>query len=103
MVPVNAVLAGKTLWGRTVLPDLRSVPEAVDMVDVFRRADFLAGHLDDILAMKPLPRVVWLQLGIHDAAFAERLRAHGIEVVESRCTLADHQSLGLGPPRPRQG
>ena len=58
----------------------------------------IASHEADLLAMRPLPRVVWLQQGIRNDAFAERLRAHGITVVQDRCTLADHRALGLGPP-----
>jgi predicted CoA-binding protein len=45
--------------------------------------------------------VVWFQLGIRNDAVAGALEAAGIEVVQSRCTLADHQRMGLGRPRPR--
>lgn len=96
ILPVNPVLAGKTLWGESVRARLDEIREPVDVVDVFRRADALAPHLDEILAMKPLPRVVWLQLGIRNDAFADALRARGIEVIQDRCTLADHQRLGIG-------
>jgi len=95
--PVNPAYAGQTLWGEPVRETLAEIPDAIDLVDVFRRPELLASHEDDILAMKPLPKVVWLQQGIREASFAERLRAKGIEVVEDRCTLADHRRLGLGP------
>ena len=52
-------------------------------------------HLDDILAMSPRPSLVWLQLGIHNDAFAQALLAEGIDVVQNRCTLADHRRLGI--------
>lgn len=99
IIPVNPLLAGKTLWGRRVLSDLREIDEAVDMVDVFRRAELLAPHAAEILGMKHAPKVVWLQLGIRNDAFAESLRPAGIEVIQDRCTLADHRRLGLGAPR----
>jgi hypothetical protein len=48
--------------------------------------------------MNPRPRVVWLQLGIRNDAAARTLEAAGITVIQNRCTLADHQRLGLGAP-----
>ncbi|MFT4975964.1 MAG: putative CoA-binding protein [Myxococcota bacterium] len=91
--PVNPMKLGETLWGQPVRAALTELPEPIDMVDVFRRSTALAGHLDEILAMAPLPRVVWLQLGIRDDDFTQQLMDAGIEVVEDRCTLAEHRRL----------
>lgn len=96
ILPVNATLAGKTLWGETVRGSLADLGEPVDIVDVFRRPDLLPGHLAEILAMAPRPRIVWLQLGIRNDAFARDVEAAGIDVVQDRCTLADHRALGVG-------
>ncbi len=60
----------------------------------------LPSHLGDILAMKPPPHLVWLQLGIRNEAFAEALVAAGIDVIQDRCTLADHRGFGLGKVAP---
>jgi predicted CoA-binding protein len=97
ILPVNPALAGRTLWGETVRATLAEIGEPVDMVDVFRRPELLPGHTEDILAMKPLPRVVWLQLGIRNDAFARAIAAAGIDVVQDRCALADHRRMGIGP------
>jgi predicted CoA-binding protein len=102
VLPVNAAYVGTELFGETVRATLAELERPVDLVDVFRRADALASHEADLLAMRPLPRVVWLQQGIRNDAFAERLRAHGITVVQDRCTLADHRALGLGTPLRRE-
>ena len=99
ILPVNALLVGKTLWGEPVRASLAELGEPVDVVDVFRRAEAIPGHLDDILAMKPPPAVVWLQLGIRNDAVAKRLVDAGIDVVQDRCMLADHRRMGLGPIR----
>jgi predicted CoA-binding protein len=96
VIPVNPQLAGSTLWGETVRASLAELGEPVDIVDVFRRPDLLPGHLDDILAMAPRPRLVWLQQGIRNDAFARAVEAGGIDVVQDRCTLADHRRLGVG-------
>lgn len=93
--PVNPAKVGMKLWGRPVRASLSEVPEPVDMVDVFRRSDALPGHLDEILAMSPLPRLVWLQQGIRNDDFAQKLLAAGIDVVQDRCTLAEHRRLGI--------
>lgn len=95
VLPVNPMLAGSTLWGEPVRSRLDELTEPVDLVDVFRRAELLPAHLEEILAMKPLPRVVWLQQGIVNQPFADSLAGHGIEVIQDRCTLADHRALGI--------
>jgi len=82
---------------RLVRSTLAEIGEPIDLVDVFRRPEHLPGHLDDILAMKPRPRLVWLQLGIRNDAFARTVDSAGIDVVQDRCTLADHRRLGVGP------
>jgi predicted CoA-binding protein len=96
--PVNPVFAGHTLWGHPCVAELGALtPGSIDMVDVFRRPEFLLDHVPEILALKP--RVVWLQLGIRHAEFARTVQAAGITVVEDRCTLAEHRRLGVPPHR----
>ncbi|AEB10972.1 CoA-binding protein [Marinithermus hydrothermalis] len=93
VLPVNPVYAGRVLWGEVVRPALEALEEPVDIVNVFRRSEALPAHLPDLLAMHPRPRVVWFQLGIRNDAVAAALTAHGIRVVQDRCTLAEHQRL----------
>lgn len=93
---VNPAKVGTELWGEPVrasLGELTAAVGPVDLVDVFRRSDAIPAHLDEILSMDPLPRVVWLQQGIRHDATAEALSARGISVVQDRCTLADHRRL----------
>lgn len=98
---VNPKLVGKTIFGNPVRATLAELAEPVDLVDVFRRSEMVADHVEDILAMTPRPRVVWLQLGIRNDDAAKVLEAAGITVVQNRCTLAEHQRLGLGAPTHR--
>lgn len=98
---VNPGYAGKTLFDAPVTATLAELGEPVDLVDVFRRGELITGHVDDILAMSPRPRFVWFQLGIRNDEAAAALEAAGITVIQNRCTLADHQRLGLGRPHPR--
>ena len=93
VLPVNPAMAGKSLWGRPVRETLASLGEPVDIVDVFRRPELLPGHLEDLLAMRPLPKLVWLQQGIRNPVFAHDLIAAGIDVVQDRCLLVDHRAM----------
>jgi uncharacterized protein len=96
IVPVNPKFVGQTLFGERVRETLVDIGEPVDVVDVFRRPENLPDHLDEILAMHPLPKVVWLQSGIRNDAFCDALIDRGIEVVQDRCMYADHRRMGIG-------
>jgi len=96
IVAVNPALEGARLWGGTVLGTLDAVPSgSIDLLDVFRRAELLPAHVDEILRLRP--RVAWFQSGIRNDAVAARLVAEGIDVVQDRCTYADHRAFGLPP------
>ena len=75
------------------LPDGDVTVLPVDLVDLFRAPDHISAHVDEILAMTPLPATVWMQLGISHGAAAARLRAAGIQVVQDRCIMVDHRRL----------
>lgn len=63
----------------------------MDILDVFRKPSDIPPHLDDIMAKKPLPKVVWLQSGITNPEAEESLAKAGIRVVSNRCLKVDHQ------------
>ena len=88
VVPVPVYYPEVTaILGRPVGRVLSEITPPVDMINVFRRSKDLGAHLDDILAAKP--NSVWLQQGIKDAAFAERLGNAGIKVVQDRCLMVE--------------
>jgi predicted CoA-binding protein len=80
------------ILGQQVYRSLAAIPGPVDMVNVFRRPKDLAAHFDDILAKRP--KSVWLQLGIADDTFAERLTREGIDVVQDKCLMVELQRHG---------
>lgn len=96
IVPVNPMI-GSSL-GRASVPNLASLPDVPDIVNVFRRIDALPEIADEILALDPAkrPQAVWFQSGIAHAPTAERLRAAGILVIEDRCLGVDAARYG-GP------
>ncbi|MFC4425974.1 CoA-binding protein [Deinococcus navajonensis] len=95
VIPVNPMLAerGESFFGHRAVASLAEITVPVDVVEVFRRSDKVREHLEDILAMHPLPRVVWMQQGIRDDQVARELAARGIDVIQDRCMLADHRAL----------
>lgn len=92
VVPVPVYYPDVTeILGKKVYRRLADVPGEIDLVDVFRRSQDVAPHLDDVLAAKP--KAVWLQSGIRDDAVAERLAEEGIRVVQDRCLMVEHRRL----------
>jgi uncharacterized protein len=81
------------ILGQKVYRKLIDIPVEVDLVNVFRRSADVPSHLEDILAKKP--KAVWLQSGIYDDSFAESLAKSDIKVVQDRCLMVDHRSLGV--------
>jgi predicted CoA-binding protein len=92
VVPVPVYYPEAThILGLKVYRRLADIPGDVDMVDVFRRAQDIPPHLEDILAKRP--RSVWFQSGIRNDAAAERLARAGIKVVQDRCLMVEHRSF----------
>lgn len=81
-----------TILGRPVYRRLADVPVAIDLVDVFRPAQDVPAHLDDLLVKQP--KAVWFQQGIRHDAVAEALARAGIRVVQDRCLMVDHRRYG---------
>ncbi len=81
----------KSILGRPVVRRLADVSPPADMVNVFRRSQDVAAHLDDLLAARPA--VVWMQLGISNESVAHSLAQAGIKVVQNRCLMVDHARL----------
>ena len=86
---VNPNLEGTVLFGHTVVASLADLDTEIDMVDVFRRPNWLPAHLPELLALAPSS--VWLQLGVRHDQVAQALQNAGIDVVQDRCTMADHR------------
>jgi len=78
----------ETVLGHTAYPDLASLPEPPDIVDVFRKPSDLPEVLAEARAVSA--RTLWLQLGISDPVIAEEASAAGMNVVMNRCIKIEH-------------
>ena len=86
IIPVNpheTEVLGEKAYAR-----LEDVPEHVDIVDIFRRSEFVSPVVDDAIRMGA--SAVWMQEGVVDEQSAEKARAAGLAVVMDRCILKEH-------------
>jgi predicted CoA-binding protein len=91
IIPVNpneTEVLGEKAYAR-----LEDVPEKIDIVDVFRRSQYVRGVVES--AIRVGAKAVWMQEGVVDEEAAEVARAAGLDVVMDRCILKDHRSLAL--------
>jgi uncharacterized protein len=93
MIPVNPGKAGETILGRRVYARLADVPEPIDMVDIFRNSRFAPAVVEEALALKPRPQVIWMQLGVRNEEAAALAEANGLKVVMNRCPKIEYGRL----------
>jgi len=93
MIPVNPALAGAELLGQKSYATLAEIPEAIDMVDIFRASQFARGIVEEALAMNPRPWVIWMQLGVRNDDAARLAEANGLKVVMNRCPKIEYGRL----------
>lgn len=93
VIPVNPLLRGAIVDGERAYDRLTDIPatDQVDLVDVFRRGEFLDAVVDDALAAGI--RDIWFQLDLGNLAAAERAEAKGMRVVWDRCTAIEVRAL----------
>jgi predicted CoA-binding protein len=93
MVPVNPGQVSKEILGQKVYARLADIPERIDMVDIFRGSPFAMGIVQEALALKPKPQVIWMQLTVRDDAAAKLAEDAGIKVVMNRCPKIEYGRL----------
>jgi len=88
IIPVNPTRA--EILGEKSYPDLVSIPEPVDVVDVFRRSEAIGPIVDEAIKIKA--KAIWLQLGVINNEAAYKAADAGLEVVMDRCLLVEHRN-----------
>jgi hypothetical protein len=89
IIPVNP--NETEVLGEKAYPSLQDVPEKVDIVDIFRRSEFVPPIVEE--AIRIGATAVWMQEGVVHEEAAARARSAGLFVVMDRCILKDHLSL----------
>jgi predicted CoA-binding protein len=86
VIPVNP--NEKEVLGEKAYPSLDDVPEAIEIVDIFRRSEFVPDIVE--AAIRKNAKVIWMQESVIHEGAAERARQAGLEVVMDRCLLKEH-------------
>lgn len=89
IVPVNP--REKEILGETCYPDLASIPETIEVVDIFRRSEEVAPIVEE--AIKAGAKAVWMQEGVINEEAAARAREAGLLVVMDKCMRKEHIKL----------
>jgi predicted CoA-binding protein len=93
MIPVNPGQAGHEMLGRKIYAKLADIPEPIDMVDIFRASPHALPIVEEALALKPRPQVIWMQLGVRNDEAAKLAEANGLKVVMNRCPKIEYGRL----------
>jgi len=93
MIAVNPGHAGETMLGQKIYARLSDIPDPVDMVDIFRASQYALPIVQEALALKPRPQVIWMQLGIRNDEAAALAEANGLKVVMNRCPKIEYGRL----------
>jgi predicted CoA-binding protein len=101
--PVNPGHTGKAIHGHRVYARLADVPAPLDLIDVFRNSEAAGGVVDEALRLDPLPKAIWMQLGVRNDAAAARAEAAGIAVVMNRCPKIEITRLRIAAEHRRPG
>ena len=80
-----------SILGEKVYPDLKSIPDEVDVVDIFRKSQDVPPVVDEAIEIGA--KVVWMQLGVVHEEAAAKARDAGLGVVMDRCMLVEHRNL----------
>jgi uncharacterized protein len=89
IIPVNP--GADEVLGEKSYPDLKSIPVPVDVVDVFRRPEFVPEIAEQAVQIDA--KVFWMQFGAESAEAAEKAKAAGLTVVQDRCMMQEHSRL----------
>jgi len=90
LYPVNPGLAGQEFFGAKVYATLADIPVAIDMVEIFRNSEAAGPITDEALSLQPMPKVIWMQLGVRNYEAAAKAEAKGITVIMNRCPKIEY-------------
>ena len=92
IIPVNPMV--DEVLGEKSYPDLKSVPEPIDMVNIFRRSELVPPVIEE--AIEVGVKYIWMQDGVINPEWAAKAESVGIPVIQDDCTLRQHRRRSVG-------
>lgn len=95
VIPVNPGHAGESLFGEQIHASLADIPKdiKIDMLDLFRRSEYVLPIVEEALRELPDLKTVWMQIGVENAEAAKIATDKGLQVVQNRCPKIEYQRL----------
>lgn len=87
--PVNPMC--EEIFGQKCYPNLQSIPEKVDIVDIFRKPEHVNAIVEDAIEINV--KVIWMQLGVINTDAAKKAQSHGLKVIMDRCIKIEHRRI----------
>ena len=90
VIPVNPARVGHMLLGKPFVASLAEIEGPLDMVEIFRNSEAALGVTQEALKLSPLPKVIWMQLGVRNNEAAAMAEALGVRVIMNRCPKIEY-------------
>lgn len=92
IIPVNPTV--DNVLGQKAYPDLKSIPNKIDVVDIFRRSETVGPIVDEAITIGA--KAIWLQEGVINEEACLKAKQAGLKVVMDRCMLKEHSKMQHG-------
>jgi uncharacterized protein len=93
VIPVNPGRVGSALLGKPFVGSIHDIEGPIDMVEIFRNSEAALPIVEEALTLAPLPKVIWMQLGVRNDAAAALAEVRGITVIMNRCPKIEYGRL----------
>lgn len=93
VIPVNPARVGQNLIGKPFIGSISEIEGPIDMVEVFRNSEAAMPIVEEALRLDPLPKVIWMQLGVRNDEAAALAEAKGVTVIMNRCPKIEYGRL----------
>ncbi|MBS1517692.1 MAG: CoA-binding protein [Bacteroidetes bacterium] len=90
---VNPFIKEEVIDNIQVYNTIYDIPRNIDIVNIFRRSEFLYDHITEILSLNTKPKVIWTQLGVIDPEAKKLAEDNGIKYVQNKCIMVEHNKL----------
>ncbi len=90
---VNPKLNGKMVNEINCYASLKDVPEKTDIVNIFRRSEYVYDIVKEILELSQMPKVIWTQIGVISQESSELAVSNGLIYIENRCIMVEHANI----------